>query len=143
MDLAVVRKELADAMVTIRPRLNRYPRVPGAPTVPCAYVVPESCRYDRAMARGLDEIRFTVRVLSSRADDEAGQDLLDSYLAGSGQSSIKAAIEAARGAPGQLALNGACHDLRVEGWSNYTMFEHAGVQYLGAELSVLVIGQGG
>ncbi len=69
--------------------------------------------YDKAMRRSLDEVELTCRVLVGRADDKAGQRTLDALLAGSGPASLKQAIEAARGAPGEYALGGLAHDLHV------------------------------
>jgi hypothetical protein len=142
VDLKAVRAGIADALRTVSPRLNAYPATPGAVSVPCVLVVLQRKSFDMAHGRGADEVRVTLRLLVSRADDEAGQDRLDAYLAGSGPSSIKGAMEAARGAPGAGALNGVCDDVQVTGWDNYGMHEHAGVMFLGAEFDVRVIGDG-
>jgi hypothetical protein len=63
-------------------------------------------------------------------------------LSGSGPASLKAAIEAARGAPGQYALGGLAHDLHVMRVQGYRWYEHEGAQFVGAELIVKVIGDG-
>jgi hypothetical protein len=59
----------------------------------------------------------------SRADDLSGQATLDALLSGSGPASLKAAIEAARGAPGQAAPGGAADDLQVVRAQSYRLYE--------------------
>ena len=58
-------------------------------------------------ARGLDQANLDVVVLVQRFTERSGQNDLDKYLAGSGDYSIKAAIES------DLTLGGACNTLRV------------------------------
>ena len=98
--------------------------------------------FDRAMGRRLDVLEITCRALVSRADDRAAQQTLDALLSGSGDASLKTAIEAARGAPGQPALGGLAHDLHVMRVQGYRWYEHAGAEYVGAELIIKVIGDG-
>jgi hypothetical protein len=142
MDLRLIRAELARALAPVRPALNAYAYIPDAVSPPCAFFVPQRIQMDRAMGRGADEWSVTMRLLVSRSDDEASQRRLDDYLAGSGTGSIKEALEAARGVPGELALNGACHDVYAGAWDSYGLHEHAGVMFLGAELSIRIIGSG-
>lgn len=97
--------------------------------------------YDRTF-NGMDRLEFTCRVLVSHADDMAAQKTLDALLSRDGPASLKAAIEAARGAPGEMALGGLAHDLRVMRIQAYRWYEHAGTKYVGAELLVEVIGDG-
>ena len=97
--------------------------------------------YDRTYA-GMDRLEFTCRVLVSHADDLSAQKSLDGLLSRGGASSLKNAIEAARGAPGEMALGGLAHDLRVMRIQAYRWYEHAGTKYVGAELLVEVIGDG-
>lgn len=106
--------------------------VPDSVIAPHFFVAEYEQDFDKVMARGLDELTFTCRVLVARADDESAQRILDGMLAGSGPASLKAAIEVARGAPGEYALGGLAHDLHA----------HAGSTYVGAELMIKVIGEG-
>ncbi|MFJ9243807.1 hypothetical protein [Streptomyces sp. NPDC101776] len=115
---------------------------PDAIVAPHFFVAEYTQDYDKAMRRSLDELEFTCRVLVSRADDRAAQRILDSMLSGSGPASLKEAIEAARGAPGEYALGGLAHDLHVMRVQGYRWYEHEGTQYVGAELMVKVIGEG-
>ena len=63
--------------------------------------------FDIDNARGLDLANVDVIVIVQRFSERAGQNRLDSYLSGSGATSIKAAIE------GDRTLGGACQTLRV------------------------------
>jgi hypothetical protein len=142
MDLARLRTELAAALAPVRPVLNVYAYIPDSVSPPCAFFVPGRLAMDRAMGRGMDEWSMTMRLLVSRADDEASQKRLDAYLSGSGPGSVKAALEAARGAPGESALNGAADDVHAGAWDRYGLHEHFGVMFLGAELDIRIIGSG-
>jgi hypothetical protein len=116
--------------------------VPDAVTAPHFFVGEYEQTFDRAMGRGLDEVVFTCRVLVSRTDDRPSQRVLDAMLSGSGPASLKQAIEVARGAPGEYALGGLAHDLHVQRIQGYRWYEHAGATYVGAELTIKVIGDG-
>lgn len=141
MDIAAVRQGLADAAAAID-GLNCYGYTPDSVMEPCFYPLDVTIDFDQTFTRGLDQVFVTCIVLASRADDRAGQAKLDSYLAGSGSQSIKAAIEAARGAPGQAALDGACDDLRVQRVFGYALYDEAGVKFYGAKFQIHVIGEG-
>jgi hypothetical protein len=116
--------------------------VPDAITAPHFYVGEYTVTFDRAMRRSLDELEFTCLVLVGRADDRSSQRILDGLLAGAGTASLKAALEAARGAPGEYALGGLAHDLHVMRIQGYRWYEHQGTKYVGAELVIKVIGEG-
>lgn len=109
---------------------------PDRVSVPAAAVEIESVEFDRTFGRGMDEFSLVVRLYASRADDRAGQDRLDTYLAGSGTASVKAAIEA------DASLGGIAQTLRVTRVENYGVYEVAGVSYFGAEFRVSVWARG-
>jgi len=150
MLISAVRQGIADAVSAgvVTPvggtTLLALAYVPDlVPDVPCLFVMPGDLTYDKTMGRGCDELMLTVTLYVSRVDDIAAQLALDAYTAGSGPSSVKAAIEAARGAPGQAALGGACDDLHVPSVRGYQWYLTAGdVRYLGAHWTVRVIGRG-
>ncbi|MEW1719778.1 hypothetical protein [Streptomyces sp. NPDC093109] len=147
MDMSAVRAAIADAArAVVLPagiaRLTATGYVPDAVTPPCFFTADYTIDFDKAMGRALDEVELTCQVLVGIADDRAAQRTLDSLLAGSGPSSLKAAIEAARGAPGDYALGGLAHDLHVMRVQGYRWYEHQGTTYLGAELVVKIIGEG-
>ena len=115
---------------------------PDSVVAPHFFVAEYTQDYDKAMRRSLDELEFTCRVLVSTSDDRAAQRILDSMLSGSGTASLKQAIEAARGAPGEYALGGLAHDLHVMRVQGYRWYEHQGAEFVGAELIIKVIGDG-
>ena len=84
-----------------------YELVPTPAVAPCAIVGQLDFTFDLNNARGLDQANLDVVVLVGRFSERAGQIDLDKYLAGSGDYSIKAAIESDR------TLGGACNTLRV------------------------------
>lgn len=141
MNLRAVRQALADA-VSVIPGMSCYSFVPNAPNVPAFMVCETDVAYDRHSFGGTgDEATVTCRILVSKADDMEGQAALDQYL-GRGDYSIKLAIEAARGAPGEAALDGAADDLHVIRLQGYRIYEHFGDEFYGAEIIVRVIGEG-
>ncbi|MFI2437404.1 hypothetical protein [Streptomyces sp. NPDC018693] len=147
MQFSVVRERIAAAaknvvMPTGAPGLTCTAYVPDGITAPHFFIGEFDVEYDKAYRRGLDAADFTARVLVGRADDKSAQEILDALLSGSGPSSLKTAIEAARGAPGELALDGAADDLHVRRVQGYRWYEHNGTQYVGAELIIHVIGSG-
>ncbi|MFF3127212.1 hypothetical protein ACFVRD_34025 [Streptomyces sp. NPDC057908] len=147
MQMSAVREAIADAArAVVLPagigKLTCTGYVPDAVTAPHFFVGEYTVDFDKAMGRSLDEVELTCRVLVGRADDKSAQITLDSLLSGAGPTSLKAAIEAARGAPGDYALGGLAHDLHVKRVQGYRWYEHQGTQYVGAELVITVIGEG-
>jgi len=100
---------------------------------PVAIVEPDSTpvKFDIAMNRGLDEFRFTVTVITNRADERSGQNKLDAYCAGSGSFSVKQAIEYDR------TLGGVVNDCRVTEISSYGSISVNEIQYVAAEFLVV------
>ena len=66
-------------------------------------------------------------------DAELSQDSLDEFLAGSGSSSIKQAIE------GDSTLGGVVSSARVVEASNYGVYTINSIDYLGVEFNVEII----
>lgn len=84
-----------------------YELLPSVPVAPAAIVGQLDFTFDLNNARGLDQANLDVVVLVQRFTERSGQNELDKYLAGSGDYSIKAAIESDK------TLGGACDTLRV------------------------------
>lgn len=112
--------------------LKGYAVAPATPIVPCAFPLPAAIEYDEAMARGSDQLTFTLVLLLAKYSTEMDQSKLDAYLAGSGAASIKAAVE------GDGTLGGACDWVRVARVTAYGQIEYNGVDYLGARLTAEV-----
>lgn len=147
MQISGIRDAIADAARTaVLPagigKLTCTGYTPDSVVAPCFFVAEVEITYDKAMGRGLDELLYTCRVLAGRADDRSSQRILDAMLSGAGTASLKAAIEAARGAPGQMALGGLADDLHLERVQGYRWYEHQGSSYVGAEFVIKVIGSG-
>jgi len=133
--LSALRDGLKTRLATIS-GLRVHDTIPGQVNGPAAVVELEAISYDSAMARGADDYVFVVRLVVGTAVDRVGQDKLDGYLAGSGVSSIKAAIEA------DESLGGIAGPTQVASVRSYGLIEYAGVTYVGAELIVEVTASG-
>lgn len=141
MDVEDVFQGLADAADTIS-GLRCFATVPDSITPPVFFPTEVDIDYDQTFRGGLEAYVVTCRVLTSRADTRAGQKLLQGFLKRTGPTSIKAALEATR-TQANGALGGVCHDLHVRKASGYGYYEHpVGTFYPGAELEVLIIGEG-
>lgn len=136
MEIGEIRAALAAACAevvdTTGTRVQSLAYQPDSLDPPTVYAGESSGSYDDTL-EGLGSATVTVRIIASRGDDAAGQELLDALLASSGPSSIKAAIEA------DPTLGGVCSDLAVTGWDGYRLYDVAGTEYFGAELTVEVL----
>lgn len=108
MQPSQVRDALKVRLQTIS-GLRVYELIPEPITPPCAVVGQLDFTFDIDNARGLDQANVDIYVIVQRFSERAGQDKLDGYLAGTGATSIKAAIE------GDRTLGGTCQTLRVIG----------------------------
>jgi len=147
VQITPIREALAAAVKTVvmpagTAKLKVFPYVPDDVVSPCFFVAEVDIVFDRTFGRGTDELLFTCRILISATNDRPTQRLLDRLLSGSGEGSLKQAIEAARGAAGELALGGLADDLHLQRVQGYRWYEHAGSTYVGAELVIKVIGDG-
>ena len=135
MDIGAVRAGLA-ANASAISELTCYGYAPDSISEPAFHVAEVDIDFTGAFNRGLDELMVTCRVLVGRADDQASQALLDTYLSGVGPKSLKAALEA------DCTLGGACDDLMVLRVQGYRFYQYGTAQYVGAELIVKVVGDG-
>jgi len=84
-----------------------YDTIPDVVVPPCAVVGQLDFTFDIDNARGLDQASVDIFVIVQRISERAGQDKLDQLLAGTGNKSIKTAIESDR------TLGGLVNTLRV------------------------------
>lgn len=126
-----LRQGLADRLATIR-GLRVSATVPDQVNPPIAVVTMDSVTYDEAFNRGLDEYRFTVVVVVGRVAERSAQNNLDAYLAPSGSTSVKAAIE------GDKSLGGKAQTLRVTSATGGQPMASGDITYLTATFSVTV-----
>ena len=115
--------------------LRCYDLVPDVIVPPCVVVGQLDFTFDLNNARGLDQANLDVFVIVQRFSERTGQDKLDTYLAGSGDKSIKAAIESDR------TLGGACNTLRVTSAESGT-YQMGDIDYLSYRYRLTVWGQG-
>jgi hypothetical protein len=132
MNPSQVRDGLKTRLQTIT-GLRAYDLIPDTVVPPCAIVGQLDFTFDIDNARGLDQAQVDVLVIVQRFSERAGQDKLDDYLAGSGASSIKAAIE------GDRTLGGTVNTLRVTGAEAGT-YESQGIQFLSYRYRITIWG---
>lgn len=129
---STVRDALKTALDTID-GLTVYATANSTVNPPAAVVLPGDpvISFDSTMARGADDMLFVVRLLVGQQTDYAAQDKIDAYLAGTGPSSVKAAVDG--------NLGGVVDFARVSQARNYGEFEHPdGHVYLGVEFVIEV-----
>lgn len=128
-----VRAGLAARLATIS-GLNPYAVAKGQINEPAAVVEPGSppIVYNETASRGVDTINLVIVLLVSRNIDELAQAKLDAYLAGSGASSIIAAVD------GDPTLGGVADWVNISQVSSYGEVEWGGYKYFGARIPVEV-----
>ena len=92
MDLADVMTELGTALEAID-GLRVFDYLADRVTPPAAVLAWPDIAYDVVLRRGGDQMTFPVYVVVARSDARTARDNLAPYLAGSGGSSVKAALE--------------------------------------------------
>ena len=136
MDNAAVFAGIKNNVRTI-PELIAYDFMPhNVGDVPCLFPSAVDVQFDQAMRRGQDRLDITLTLLLSKVDDLSSSALMNKFMSGSGEYSLKTAIMSDR------QLGGACSDLSVTGIRGNRFIEHAGVLYLGAQVVMFVIGRG-
>lgn len=140
MDLERVLEGLTDAAKAIS-GLTCYPFVPDSVEVPCFYTADVTVDFEMTFGNQPD-VTVVCRVLTGRTDDRAGQKQLLRLMANHGPMSIKAALEAAKGDPGQYALDGACDDFNVRRVTGHRVYTVGEKPYYGADWAVHIIGDG-
>jgi hypothetical protein len=137
MDETAVRQGICTVLAANIDDLRCEPYQLNAINPPVFVVHTLQITYDLAFGRGLDQIMATCRMYTSASSDRAGQLALGPYLAGSGGSSIKAALLNDR------TLNGSCSDHRVESTGPFpTIFTIGTDNYYGADINIRIYGEG-
>ena|SRR6266542_2531267 len=112
--------------------LEVSPYVLGQTTPPSMQVVPGEINYDQAMRRGLDILEFFIEIVVGSAMDQGAQVKLDTYLAPTGSSSVKTAIES------DPTLGGKVGGVRATGVSDYGKSASEAGELLGCRVRVEV-----
>jgi hypothetical protein len=129
---STVRDGLKTNLQTIT-GLRVYDLIPEIPTPPCAVVGQLDFTFDIDNARGLDQAEVDVYVIVQRFSERAGQDKLDTFLQGTGATSIKTALEVDR------TLGGAVNTLRVTAAQSGT-YESQGNSFISYRYSLTIWG---
>ena len=131
--LTGIRQGIGTALESIT-SLTVKDYVPDSKEPPTAVVgVVENIVYDSTMARGSDTYTIPIFLYVSRVDAQDSQETLDAYLAPTGSSSIKQAVES------DTSLGGACDSVRVVEADNYGVYNINNINYLGVEFEVEII----
>ena len=130
-----VREGFAAGLRTI-PGLMVSMYRPANITTPHATVGLPSMEYDTSMSRGLDSFNLQILVYVSRADDALGQSMVDEYMAGHGDRSIKTTLEDKT----KTGLSNAM--VRVGRAEGGTTSGQDGSEFLAVTFDVLVIASG-
>jgi hypothetical protein len=125
-----LREGIATNLRTIS-GLRAVATVPDNPTPPIAVIYPQSIDFDESFQRGLQNYNFRVVVIVGRADERSAQNRLDSFVASTGSTSVKLAIESDK------TLGGKAFDTRVTAMTNYGSIDISEVVYLSAEFTVI------
>jgi hypothetical protein len=129
---STVRSGLKTRLATIS-GLKTYDYIPDSVNVPGAVVGQLDLDFDASLNRGLDRASCTILLIVGRMSESAGQTKLDGYLASSGSTSVKAAIEA------DVTLGGAVQTLRVTNATAGSV-QVAATDYLAYRYTVELIG---
>lgn len=131
MNLVDVRAGITNALQNIE-NLRIYEWVPSQVSPPAAVVSLGIGQYDADLDNGMI-VNYGVLVMLTRADDQKGQARLDEFL-GQGTNSIFNVIDS------DPTLTDSCDSCRVTSWDNPGTFTIGGIEYLGVEVNLEVLG---
>ena len=131
MNLASVRAGISDTLQNVN-NLRIYEWIPSTIQPPAAVVSLGTGQYDADFNEGM-VVNYGVLVMLTRADDQLGQQRLDDFL-GQGSDSVYYVVDA------NPTLNGSCDSARVTSWNNPGTFSIGGIEYLGVEVNIEVLG---
>lgn len=133
--LSDIRTAIAATIAANVAGLEVYGRVPDVIHTPAVVVEPAAADFNVAMGRGTDTWTFALYVLCARTVATEGQDQLDVYVTGAGDSSLREIIFENR----TLGLAAGALDASISGMSDYgATFESAGIPHVGAVLTLIV-----
>lgn len=144
LDIDVVYQRICDAVNGAEldgntATVTALPYMPDAVTPPVFHLDEFVADYDKDYGGGW-ELTITARLLLSRATDSTGQQEAQ-RLAGTGTNTMRAAISAAAGAPGQEALDGAADDIQVKRARGPRLYDYGdNAHFYGLEFTIFVLG---
>lgn len=134
MNLSTVMQEIGTVLDGVTGlRVTAHP--PGSVTPPAGVVgYPDRISYDQTYGRGLDVIEgLTVLLLAGRVTARSARDAVGGWTAGSGPTSVKAALE------GHAWTS--CDDVHVVA-AEFDTLTVAGVDYVAAMFELRIAGSG-
>ena len=131
MNLASVRAGITNALQNVN-NLRIYEWIPSTIQPPAAVVSLGTGQYDADNTDGM-LVNYGVLVMLTRADDQHSQERLDEFL-GQDTDSIYHVIDA------DPTLSDSCDSCRVTSWNNPGTFTIGGIEYLGVEVNLEVLG---
>jgi hypothetical protein len=131
MNLASVRAGITNALQNVN-NLRIYEWIPSTIQPPAAVVSLGTGQYDADNTDGM-LVNYGVLVMLTRADDQNSQQRLDEFL-GQGNDSIYQVIDT------DPTLSDSCDSCRVTSWNNPGTFTIGGIEYLGVEVNLEVLG---
>lgn len=130
--LTQIRTDMADRMALIN-GLNCYDRIADSLAEPAAVVgMPDPLTYNLTFGPTAGTYLIPVRLYVARVDAEEAQALLDAYIAPTGATAIKQALEA-------TTVTGCWHSITVVSVGEFGSYEVGGIAYLGCQFQVEVI----
>ena len=134
--LADIRAGIAANLATLQ-GMNVSAYMQASPTLPMIWVrpsAPDGIEYHRAFADGVENWTMLVQAFVGVSSDIGAQKLLDTLLASSGATSVKAAIESDK------TLGGAAQSLIVTTCTGYQEYGRPDgtTTWLGCEWTVVV-----
>lgn len=133
MNIADVMDELSTTLQGIE-GLRVFPFWVQSPTPPAAIVEwPNPLTFDSTMRRGSDTLVFPISLIVGKVDARSSRDALSQYADGSGDTSVKAVLEAHE--------YSSADSIRVQS-VEFGVVTIAGVDYLSGRFQVHVVGSG-
>lgn len=136
LSVAAVASGLQARLATIS-GLRAYSYQPEQLNPPFAFPILNSATYHRTMGMGnaVTQLDWTVTVVVGRYVDRTAVTALDGFIAPTGASSVRAALEA------DTTLGGACADLIVGSSANITALEQDDAEFLQVTFQLTIYGQ--
>jgi hypothetical protein len=133
LSIAAIREGLAANIATI-PNLRVSAEIPDNPSPPIAVIALNNISYDLDFNRGMTLYNMTVTLIVGRVAERDAQRKLDAF-AGSGERSIKTAVESDR------TLGGSAFDCRLSEMTTLGAYNSGEQTYLAADFAIQVYGE--
>jgi hypothetical protein len=115
--LAEIRAGLETALAAIPGVVTSAYMLENPPDLCLQVMGPDLIEYDQSMHRGLDRWTLVIQAYSGSPDSQAAQQNLDNWMAPSGTTSVKTAVEA------DITLGGVVQAARVMRSAGYRIYD--------------------